>query len=185
MTVIRAGVRCVGWVIAMIVLAACGGGDASPTPTPTATVAASPTVTPTEPPATATPSLEEIADEVAEAYLAYLDAYAEAVLHLDIALVEGFAAGDELESIREEIVMLRADGVALRVVAEHDVTVIDVTGDTALVADEIVDNTFYVDARTLEPPEAEGSGDTYRDLVTLERIDGRWLVTSGARDRGD
>lgn len=184
MTVIRAAVMSVVWAIATIVLAACGG-DASPTPTPTATVAASPTVTPTEPPATATPSLEEIADEVAEAYLAYLDAYAEAVLHLDIALVEGFAAGDELESIREEIEMLRADGVALRVVAEHDVTVIDVTGDTALVADEIVDNTFYVDARTLEPPEAEGSGDTYRDLVTLERIDGRWLVTSGARDRGD
>ncbi len=185
MTVIRAGMPYFGWAIAAIAVAACGGGDASPTPTPTATVAASPTVTPTEPPAIATPSLEEIADEVAQAYLAYLDAYAEAVLHLDIALVEAFVAGDELESIREEIEMLRVDGVALRVVAEHDVTVIDVTGDTALVADEIVDNTFYVDARTLEPPEAEGSGDTYRDLVTLERIDGRWLVTSGARDRGD
>lgn len=185
MTVIRAGVMCVVWTIAAIAPAACGGGDASSTPTPTPSVAASPTVTPTEPPATATPSLEEIADEVAEAYLAYLDAYAEAVLHLDISLVEGFATGDELESIRTEIEMLRADGVALRVVAEHDITVIDVTSDTALIADEIVDNTFYVDARTLEPPEAEGSGDTYRDLVTLERIDGRWLVTSGARDRGD
>ena len=184
MTVIRAAVMS-GWVIAAIALAACFGGDASPTPTPTATVVTSPTVAPTEPSVTATPSLEEIADEVAEAYLAYLDAYAQAVLHLDISLVEGFATADELESIRAEIEMLRADGVALRVVAEHDITVIDVTSDTALIADEIVDNTFYVDARTLEPPEAEGSGDTYRDLVTLERIDGRWLVTSGARDRGD
>ena len=43
------------------------------------------------------PSLEEIADEVAEAYLAYWDAYAEAVLNLDASLVEGFAAGEELE----------------------------------------------------------------------------------------
>lgn len=185
MTVIRAGVMYVGCAIAAIALAACGGGDASPVPTPTATVVASPTVTPTEPPAPATPSIEDIANEVAEAYLAYLQAYAEAVLHLDISLVEGFATGDELESIRAEIEMLRGDGVALRVVAEHDITVIDVTGDTALIADEIVDNTFYIDASTLEPPEAEGSGDTYRDLVTLERIDGRWLVTSGARDRGD
>ena len=99
MTVIRAAVMS-GWVIAAIALAACFGGDASPTPTPTATVVTSPTVAPTEPSVTATPSLEEIADEVAEAYLAYLDAYAQAVLHLDISLVEGFATADELESIR-------------------------------------------------------------------------------------
>lgn len=185
MNQLRTGVMCVGWAVAAIAIAACGGGDAAPTPTATAPVAVSPAVTPTEPPVTGTPTLEEIAEAVTKAYLAYLEAYAEAVLHLDISLVEAFAAGNELESIREEIEMLRADGVALRVVAEHDITVIDVTGDTALIADEIVDNTFYVDARTLEPPEAEGSGDTYRDLVTLERIDGRWLVTSGARDRGD
>src|SRR5690606_24484663 len=63
MIVIRTAVMCVVWAIAAIAMAACGGGDASPTPTPTptATVAASPTVAPTEPPATATPSLEEIA----------------------------------------------------------------------------------------------------------------------------
>ena len=182
MTVIRAGVRCVGWVIAMIVLAACGGGDASPTPTPTATVAASPTVTPTEPPATATPSLEEIADEVAEAYLAYWDAYAEAVLNLDASLVEGFAAGEELESIREEIEELRAEGVAMRVVVEHDFAVVDVTSTDAIVIDELVNNSFTVDPETKEPSEAEGSGNALRDTVRLELIDGRWVVVSGTRE---
>ena len=182
MTVIRAGMTYVGWAIAAIALTACGGGDASPTPTPTATVVASPTVTPTEPPATATPSLEEIADEVAEAYLAYWDAYAEAVLNLDASLVEGFAAGEELESIRAEIEELRAEGVAMRVVVEHDVAVADATSTDAIVIDELVNNSFTVDPETKEPPEAEGSGNALRDTVRLELIDGRWVVVSGTRE---
>lgn len=165
------------------VLLACGGGSSNPTPgataestTPTATAA-----TATVPTATATPSHDALVAEVSAAYLAYWDAYADAVLHLDITRVERFAAGAELESIREEIEKLRADGVALRVVVEHDFAVIDITGTVGLVEDQIVDNTFYVDAKTLEPPTAAGSGDTYRDLVRLERLDGRWIVTSGAR----
>ncbi|MCA9849725.1 MAG: hypothetical protein KC461_03665 [Dehalococcoidia bacterium] len=182
MTAIRATVMCVVWAIAAIALAACDSGDASPTPTPTPTVAVSPTLTPTEPPATATPSLEEIADEVAEAYLAYWDAYAEAVLNLDASLVEGFAAGEELESIREEIEELRAEGVAMRVVVEHDFAVVDVTSTDAIVIDELVNNSFTVDPETKEPPEAEGSGNALRDTVTLELIDGRWVVVSGTRE---
>ncbi len=185
MTVIRAGVTCVGWVIAMIVLAACGGGDASPTPTPTATVAASPTVTPTEPLATATPSVEEIADEVAEAYLAYWDAYAEAVLNLDASLVEGFAAGEELESIREEIEELRAEGVAMRVVVEHDFAVVDVTSTDAIVIDELVNDSFYVDPETKEPSEGQGSGEVLQYTFLMEPIDGRWMVVSGSQEAPD
>jgi len=185
MTVIRAAVMCVVWAIATIVLAACGGGDASPTPTPTATVAASPTVTPTEPPATATPSLEEIAEEVAEAYLAYWDAYAEAVLNLDASLVEGFAAGEELESIRAEIEELRAEGVAMRVVVEHDFAVVDVTSTDAIVIDELVNNSFYVDPETKEPSEGQGSGAVLQYTFLMELIDGRWMVASGSQKAPD
>ena len=183
MTVIRAGMTYVGWVVAAIALAACGGGDASPTPTPTATVAASPTVTPTEPVPTATPSLEEREAEVSAAYLAYWDAYAEAVLNLDVSLVEGLAAGDELESIREEIEGLRAEGVAMRIVVEHDFMVVDLTATDAIVIDELVNNSFTVDPETKEPFEAEGAGNALRDTVRLELMDGRWVVVSGTRER--
>lgn len=175
----RAGAVAVG-IMCAVVLAACGGGSATPSPTPTAEPTA--TATASAPTATATPSRDAIVAEVSQAYLAYWDAYADAVLHLDITRVERFASGAELASIREEIDKLRADGVALRVVVEHDFAVIDVTGAVALVEDQIVDNTFYVDAKTLEPPTAAGSGDRYRDLVRLERLDGRWTVTSGARN---
>lgn len=185
MTVIRSGVMWVGWAIAAIALAACGGGDASPTATPTVTVVASPTVAPTEPPVTATASLEEIADEVAEAYLAYWDAYAEAVLNLDASLVEGFAAGEELESIREEIEELRAEGVAMRVVVEHDLAVVDVASTDAIVIDELVNNSFYVDPETKEPSEGQGSGEVLQYTFLMELIDGRWMVVSGSQEAPD
>ncbi len=178
----RAGMMSIG-IACAAVLVACGGGSSTPTPAPTAdptTPAA--TATAAVPTATATPSRDALVAEVSAAYLAYWDAYADAVLHLDITRVERNATGAELESISEEIEKLRADGVALRVVVEHDFAVIYVTETSALVEDQIVDNTFYVDAKTLEPPTAAGSGDTYRDLVQLERIDGRWVVTSGARN---
>ncbi|TAJ16936.1 MAG: hypothetical protein EPO65_12260 [Dehalococcoidia bacterium] len=176
----RAGTVTVGMVCA-VVLAACGGGSSTPTPAATAEPTA-PAATAATPSATAMPSRDAVVAEVSQAYLAYWDAYADAVLHLDITRVERFVSGAELASIREEIEKLRADGVALRVVVEHDFAVIDVTGAVALVEDQIVDNTFYVDAKTLEPPTAAGSGDRYRDLVRLERLDGRWTVTSGARN---
>jgi len=173
----RAAAAAVG-IACAAALAACGSGTA----TPTATLDPTTTATATTPTASATPSRDAIIAEVSQAYLAYWDAYAAAVLHLDVTRVERFAAGAELASIREEIEKLRADGVALRVVVKHDFNVIDLTGTSALVEDRIVDNTFYVDAKTLDPPTGAGSGDTYRDLVRLERLDGRWTVTSGARN---
>lgn len=176
----RAGITSIGIACAAVLLA-CGGGSSTPTPAVTADPT-TPAATAAVPTATATPSRDALVAEVSAAYLAYWDAYADAVLHLDITRVERFATGAELKGIREEIEKLRADGVALRVVVKHDFAVIDVTGTSGLVDDQIVDNTFYVDAKTLEPPTAAGSGDTYRDLVRLERIDGRWVVTSGARN---
>lgn len=185
MTVIRAGVTCVGWVIAMIVLGACGGGDASPTPTPTATVAASPTVTPTEPPLTATPSLEELEAEVSAAYLAYWDAYAEALLSLDVALVDGRAVGDELRAIEDEIETLRGDGVAARIVVQHDFDIVSLTATDAVVIDEYVNNSFYVDPQSKEPEEADGPGDVIRETVFLELVEGRWVVVRSVREASD
>lgn len=181
-------VRIAGAVIAACValIVACEGGGEESTPDITPTQTVTPSASPTQT-ATPTPTVSEEAqrEEVREAYLAYWNAYAAAVLELDITLVEDFAAGDELEGIRQEIEQLRADGVALRVVVEHDPEVTMESESVALVADRIVDNSFYVDAETKDPPQAEGSGETHKDLVRMERIDGRWLVTGGAREQGD
>lgn len=170
-------------VLAGIGLAACRGGiDEPPTATMTPTVTQNPTSTATEPPARPTPSIEE---EVAEAYLAYWDAYAEAVLNLDIALVEGFVGGEELESIRAEIEMYEADGVAARIRVEHDFAVASASETTAVVIDEYVNNSFYVDAETKQPEEGEGTGEVIRDTIFMENIDGRWVVVRGTREQVD
>lgn len=162
---------------------ACGGNDSDPA-TPAATAAtASPTpsvmATP-EPGPTATRSIEE---EVREAYLAYWDAYAAALLNLDLSLVADFAMGDELELIREEIEALRADGLAARIVVEHTIGTVQVTERTAIVVDRIISNSFRVDAVTKDPPEAQGSGEVLNDTFFLEEIDGRWIVVRSSRQR--
>ncbi|GMU39428.1 MAG: hypothetical protein AMXMBFR23_02940 [Chloroflexota bacterium] len=163
------------WVAAAILIAACGGGSSEP---PTATplpATASPTASPTaaSPTQTATPSIEEA---VAEAYLAYWEAYAQAVLNLDLSLVEDFVTDEELERVRGQIEALRTDGVAARLVIEHDFAVVSASETSAVVIDEFVNNSFLVDAETKEPPEAEGLGEVYRDTFFLEKVDGRWLV---------
>lgn len=175
----RAGTVAVG-IVCAVVLAACGGGSARPSPTPTAE--ATVTATATALTATATPSRDAIVAEVSQAYLAYWDAYADAVLHLDITRVERFASGAELEGIREEIETLRADGVAARIRVEHDFDVISVNESSAVIVDEYVNNSFVVDAKTLAPEEADGPGDVIKDTILLERVDGRWVVTRGARE---
>jgi len=175
-----------GWVLVGLVagsawVVACGD-DTPATPTTTATVTATAPATATTPAPTETPSPDELAAEVADAYLAYWDAYADAVLHLDVTRVEGFAAGAELEGIRDEIETLRADGVAARIRVEHDFAVVSVTETEAVVEDEYVNNSFYVDAETKEPEEADGPGDVFRDTVLMQRVEGRWVVVQGSRE---
>jgi hypothetical protein len=169
-----------GIAVAFALLAvACNGGDQgeirSESPTPVAMRAAAPTASPT-----AAPSVE---DQVSQAYLRYWDAYAEALLNLDPALAEGVASGQELQRIREEIETLRSQGVALRVVVEHNSVVLEASENSAVVFDEIVNNSFYVDPETKEPPVGSGSGEILRDTFYFEKIDGRWMVVRSTRQR--
>ncbi len=135
----------------------------------TSTVAAQPTSTPN-------PEAEVLA-----AYATYWELYAEAVLNLDHSVLIGAASEEELQQVQEEIETLRADGVALRILIEHRPTVIELTGTTATVFDEMTNNSFYVDPETHEPPEGEGSGETLVDTFFLEKVDGQWIVIRSIR----
>lgn len=157
---------------------ACVGkdGDAR-TPPPSPVVTSSPT-------STATPRApQSLVDEVLEAYMAYWEAYSLALLNLDPAQAEPVAAGEELERIHEEIGTLRSQGVAARVVVQHNSAVVEVSKGSAVIFDEMVDNSFYVDPVTKEPPIASGSGEVLRDLFYLERVDGKWIVVRSVRQR--
>ena len=165
-------------VLLVLLAGACSGDDDSAIETnstdPTqATATAS--VTPT--------STASVEDEILADYMRYWDAYGEAALNLDASLVEEFAVGEELESIRAELADLRTQGVALRVVLTHRPVLVEVSGDKAVLMDEMVNNSFFVDPVTKEPPIASGSGETLRDTFYLERIDGKWVVTQSTRQR--
>ena len=147
--------------------------EAVPAPAPPAATA---TTTPMPAPA---PSVEE---GVEAAYLAYWDAYALAALHLDASLAEGFASGEELRRIRDEIASLRASGVALRVVVEHDLLVVVTSPASAVVVDRITNRSFYVDPVTRQPPRAEGGGEVLRDTVFMEKAGERWIATGSQRE---
>jgi hypothetical protein len=162
-----------------LVLACSGGGNdtsgdavGSQTLTPTGGSAA---VT-----ATASPTVEQ---EILKAYMDYVEAYKRAVLELDPTYVEGFAAGAELESIRREIERLRSQGLALRVVLTHNPVVVERAETTAVILDEMVNNSFQVDAKTKDPPVASGSGEILRNSFRLEKVGGRWVVTQVFRNQ--
>lgn len=165
-------------VLMAAALTACGGdNDDSANNTdstdPRPTVAASATPSPTA----------TVEDEIVAAYLRYWEAYTKAALNLDSSAVEGFASGDELGSIRQEIESLRLQGVALRVVLTHKPVVIETTANSATLLDEMVNNSFYVDPKTKEPPIASGSGEVLRDTFYLQKVDGKWVVTRSVRQK--
>lgn len=163
-------------LVATGMLAACNGDDGSDgTPTLSPSPSAAETAAPS-----ATPSLE---DEISGAYLEYWDAYSAALLELDPSLVERFANGAQLERIGEEIDDLRNQGVALRTVVEHDFVVVEASATAATVLDEIVNNSFFVDPVTKDPPTAEGSGETFTDTYRMEKVDDHWIVVDGSRLR--
>ena len=153
---------------------------------PAATAAASPTteptLTPMATPAPAPAPAPSVEEKVEAAYLAYWDAYALAALWLDASLMEGFASGEELRRIRGEIASLRENGVALRVVVEHDLLVVVTSPESAVVVDQVTNGSFYVDAVSKQPPRAEGGGEILRDTVFMEKAGERWIATDSRRE---
>jgi hypothetical protein len=168
-----------GAMLAVVALA-CGGDDQDqPGRAGDDPAVAASTVT-TSGTATATPTVEQ---EVLAAYMRYSDAYKQALFDLDAKHVEGVATGEQLQRIRAEIDGLRAQGLAGRIEVTHKPVVIQVSGDTATLLDEMVNNSFYVDAKTKEPPVASGSGEILRDTFYLQRIGDKWMVTQSVRQK--
>ena len=97
--------------------------------------------------------------------------------------MQGFASGEELQRISDEISMLRSSGVALRVAVQHDFSVASVSDNKAAVVDRYVSNSFTVDPATKNPPTGVGTGNVIQDSFVMERIQGRWVVTQSNRQR--
>lgn len=163
-----------------LLLVTCNGGGGEPTPPVSKpSLTPSPAATAT---AEATPTLS-VEEEATQAYLGYWNAYAQAVLNLDVSLMQGVAGGEELQRIQDEIEELRSQGSAVRIRVEHNYVIVDSSPDSVVLFDEITNNSFLVDADSKEPTDAPGSGEILRDTFYLQKTGDTWLVVRSTRQR--
>lgn len=149
------------------------------TPTAATTETATASASPSTPTALPTSSVEE---QVSEAYLAYWEAYADALLNLDASLADQRTRGEERARIGGEIEELRTEGVALRVVIQHDFGITELGADSARIVDRYLDSSFSVDPATKLPETAEVPGVLIIDSFELARLEsGEWIVVSSRR----
>ena len=173
----------------VLMLAGCSRGEdrfepratVATTPATSARTTAATPVTPS-PTASLGQNRPEAERRVLEAYQQFWEVYSQAVLELDPAPVESVASGERLQGIREEIEDLRRRGLAMRVSVTHNPLIIELNEDSAVVYDEMINKSFFVNAATKEPRTASGSGMLLQDTYTLQRaVDGTWKVVSGGR----
>lgn len=166
-------------VAGLVGASACG--DSTPNANPTRTPSAEATSSAVIPTSTATQTTE---DEIAAAYLAYWDVYAQSVLNLDESHLADVMTGAMLAQTKEEIANLRQRGTAAKIQVEHNffVAEVDRTAGTATVVDNYTDRSYQVDAATKQAiatstPTGTRISDTYALVWTGET----WKVKEGVR----
>jgi len=150
--------------------------------------------TATTPPTTETPvvipagtPVRSVQDIVSDAYLAYWDAYTQAVFKLDESRIGETMTGPILERTRAEIADLRQRGRAVRIDVEHRFVVVDVNeqAGTATVVDEYTNRSYLVDPVTKQPTGTIPAGSRVADTYFMIRMDERWKVRDGVRSTGN
>jgi hypothetical protein len=126
----------------------------------------------------------DVAAAVSGAYLQYWSVRADALLNLDPANLDQVAAGDELSALNRDITDLSGQGKALRTDVQHDMSVLTVFDDKALVSDRIRDSSVSVDPDTHQTlpgqitPASPDEAPQLASLYQLELLDGQWKVVA-------
>lgn len=119
--------------------------------------------------------------EVEAAYLHYWDVRTQAFLNLDSSRLGEVMAGDELARAEKYIQDLRSQGRAAKMDVEHRIALPKVTPDEAVVYDEYLNKSVFVDSVTKQELKTDAPVETVKVSFYLSRIDGQWKVTGGAR----
>ena len=119
--------------------------------------------------------------EVQAAYLRYWDVRTQAFLNLDSSRLSEVMAGDELTRAEKYIQDLRSQGRAAKMDVEHRIALPKVTPDEAIVYDEYLNKSVFVDPVTKQELKTGAPVETVKVSFYLSRIDGQWKVTGGAR----
>ena len=122
-----------------------------------------------------------LAQEVQQAYLHYWDVRSQAYLNDDGSHLGEVMAGAELDRGLQRIKSLQAQGRAIKVDVEHHPLLVSVSADKAVVYDEYLNRSLFIDVATHEVLPTASPAITEKISYDLQKLDGAWKVVDGAQ----
>lgn len=134
------------------------------------------------PPATAT-AMAPIADEVLRAWSDYLRVYQEAMRKLDTSHLTEVMAGNALQRITGEVNRLAAQHSPVVIIeTNHHVAIVKLSNTSATLADEFLDGSEYVDAKSGQPIKRTTPPDQVLMTYQFEKTGTTWKVVQGTAE---
>lgn len=119
--------------------------------------------------------------EIEQAYLHYWDVRSAAYLNLDGSVLSQVEAGPKLDREQQQLADFKAQGKAARLNVEHRVVIVKATADSAVLYDEYLNKSVFVDAQTKQDIPTASPPFTEKISVNLQKLDGVWKVVDGAQ----
>ena len=116
-----------------------------------------------------------------QAYEEFWDMRANALLQLNVALVEPRMAGPALDRERAAIEQMRSDGQAVMIDIEHRAQMLEAVADEGVVYDPYLDHTYFVDAASKQRIGAAADPKTVEIAYPLQPVGGVWKVVDAVR----
>jgi hypothetical protein len=143
-----------------------------PTTAPTAEATIQPTAAPTVDPA--------LAAEILSAYEHYWQVRDDAFANLDDSQLSGVMDGVELVAAQTYIEQLRSQGRAAVGPEDHSITILSASPEEAVIHDDVVDRSIFVDPTTKQPLPPDQQAATPAPLISgdyyMRKLDGVWKV---------
>jgi hypothetical protein len=119
--------------------------------------------------------------EIEAAYLRYWQVLTRAYLELDTSQLAEVMAGDELIRTEQQIQQLKAQGRAAKLDVVHQTAFVKVAPDSAIVYDQYLNRSVFMDAATKEELKTSQPPTTEKLSFHMEKVGGVWKVVEGVR----
>jgi len=119
--------------------------------------------------------------EIEAAYLHYWDVLAQAYLDTDTSHLSEVMSDPELSRQEKEIQDLKSQGRAAKLVAEHRIAFAKVSPESAVIYDEYLNRSVFVDPTTKQERPTSAPPETEKISFEMRKIDGTWRVVDGTR----
>jgi hypothetical protein len=121
-----------------------------------------------------------IANEVLRAWSDYLRVYQEAMRNLDPTHLTDVMAGDALQRITGEVNQLASQHRPVMIIeTDHHVAIVQLSNSAATLADEFLDGSEYVDAKSGQPIKRTTPPDQVLMTYQFKKIGTTWKVIKG------